>query len=294
MGFLIDRLSVIGAYFAELLRHGLPATVGSTDREVIFILDGVGGFQFVPLLARRALRGQNEVPGTTMFRWQFGLPGEIWTDLMWRRRNEHMAGVLAETLIAFRESHPLAAIHVLAFSGGAGIAVWACERLGGRARVQTLALACPALSPTYNLGPALRSVERCYALVSARDRWLLGVGTGLFGTTDRYFGPAAGQVGFTCPGSLSEEDARAYERLREIRWSPAFSEDGHRGGHTGWARVKFLRRHLLPIIRGEPLLPVHRVQSAAGTGPTIGVDASREGSGKGTAVGRKGTGSRDR
>lgn len=260
MGFLIDRFSVVGTYLVELLRRGLPETVGPTDREVIFILDGVGGFQFVPLLARRALRGQGEVPGTTVFRWQFGIPGEIWTDLCWRKRNQRMAGALAGRLIAFRKAHPQAAVHILAFSGGAGIAVWACERLCGQAKVGTLALVCPALSPEYNLGPALRSVDRCYALVSARDRWLLGAGTRLFGTTDRYFGPAAGQVGFRRPPSLAADDAAAYERLHEIRWSPALLDDGHSGGHTGWARVKFLRKHLLPIICGEPLLPVYRVQ----------------------------------
>ncbi len=260
MGFLIDRLNVIGTYFAELVRYGLPESAGATDREVVFVLDGVGGFQFVPLLIRKAFRGQDGAPGTVIFRWQFGLPGEIWTDLCWRRRNERQAGVLAEKLIAFRRAHPQTTIHIVAFSGAAGIAVWACERLGGRAKIATLVLVCPALSPEYNLGSALRSVDRCYALVSARDRWLLGVGTTVFGTTDRRYGSAAGRVGFGRPASLSDDDARAYNRLREIRWSPALIEDGNSGGHTGWARVSFLRKHLTPILRGEPLLPVHDVQ----------------------------------
>jgi hypothetical protein len=256
MGFLWTRIRAISTYLAERRRFGLPEIVGPVGVEVLFVLDGVGGFQFTPLLVRRALRDIGCSMCTVLYDWQYGLTGDIWTDLMWLRRNRVMGARLARQLLGFRREHPQTAIHVYACSGGAGIAVFACEALRNRPIVDTLVLACPALSPEYNLGPALRAVQRCYALVSPKDRWILGLGTCVFGTTDRRFGRAAGMVGFRIPQGLSAEDRAAYARLFEIHWEPWFRAEGHSGGHTAWPAVPFLRKHLLPMLHGRPLLPV--------------------------------------
>ena len=261
MVFLTTRIKAILSYLIERAGNGTPECVGTPDREVLFVLDGVGGFQFAPVLVRRALRRAGSPLATILYAWQFGLPGEIWTDLMWHRRNRLMGRRLARKLLAFRRSHPETIIHLLAFSGGAGIALFACEALGSRAVVETLVLGCPAMSPSYNLGPALKAVKRCYVLVSDRDRWILGLGTRIFGTTDRRFEPAAGQLGFRMPVDLSAEDAVAYEGLGEIRWDASLRQAGHRGGHTAWVASGFLRKHLLPLLRGEPLLPVHAISA---------------------------------
>ncbi|MEK6676917.1 MAG: hypothetical protein AABZ47_14850 [Planctomycetota bacterium] len=255
MGFLTTRVRCIAAYAVERVGFGVPEVVGAVGDEVLFIVDGVGGFQFAPLLVRRALRQIGSSLCTILYDWQFGLTGEIWTDLMWVRRNRVMGAKLARKILAFRREHPKVKIHVLAVSGGAGIAVFGCESLRGRRIIDTLILACPALSPTYPLGPALRTVERCYALVSRRDRFILGIGTTIFGTTDRRFTRAAGCVGFRLPPDVSQEDREMYDRLSEIRWTPELRRDGHPGSHTSWASPPFVRRHLLPMVHGRPLLP---------------------------------------
>lgn len=257
-----DRFKLITYYLAERLRYGLPETAGPVDREALFILDGVGRFQAAPLMIRRAIRENGEQIGTIVYDWQTWLFGEIWTDLMWLRRNRVMGGKLAHKLLAFRRSHPGVTIHLLALSGGAGIAVFACELLRGRRLVETLILACPALSPGYNLGPALRAVRRCYALVSSRDTLILGLGTRIFGTTDRKFSRGAGLVGFHLPEGISDEDREAYERIRQIRWSAALKRDAHDGGHAGWASVPFLRRHLAGLLRGMPRLDTEKIMPA--------------------------------
>lgn len=256
MGFLVTRAKLIGVYATELVRQGLPPSTGPIEREAVFILDGVGGFQFMPLLIRRVIREENWPLGTIWYRWQCGLPVEIWTDLMWHSRNRRQAECLADRISRFRENHPSARIHIVAYSGGCGVAVFACEKLQSRALVDTMVLACPAISPTYNLAPALRAVTRCYALFSGRDNVILGLGTTVFGTVDRRFTRAAGMTGFTRPGDLSVVEAREYEKLRQIEWSPALRKYGHRGGHTGWANLPFLREHLMPLLRGEPKLPL--------------------------------------
>ena len=261
MGVLVDRARVITTYLNERARYGLQEASGPLGREVLFLLDGVGGLQAGPLMVRRALRSTDlSTLGTILFAWQYGVPGEIWTDLMWLRRNRLMGAKLARRLLDFRRTHPETRIHVVAFSGGAGVAVFACERLRGRRLVETLILACPALSSAYNLGPALQAVGRCYALVSHRDTWILGLGTVIFGTVDRRFSSAAGQLGFRIPTGISAKDTHAYERLREIRWSPVLRGVGHYGGHTGWASPAFLQRYLPEMLRGEVSLPLHRVQ----------------------------------
>jgi pimeloyl-ACP methyl ester carboxylesterase len=174
-----------------------------------------------------------------------------------------MGAKLARRLLAFRRVHPQTRIHLIAYSGGAGIGVFALETLGPhRPIIETLLLACPALSPSYNLGPALRGVTRAYALISHKDTGILGLGTRIFGTTDRRFTSAAGCTGFKVPCDCSDEDRQAYDRLREIHWTPDLRELGHTGGHTGWASVLMLRRHLMSILRGQPLLPTLPVSDA--------------------------------
>ncbi|MBU0719256.1 MAG: hypothetical protein KJ749_13490 [Planctomycetes bacterium] len=260
MGFLVPRMISIPAFLSERVRFGLPTVAGPLDQQVLFILDGVGGLQFAPLLVRRVLRSERITMGTVVYKWQFGLPGEIWTDLMWRRRNEIMAVGLARRLMAFRRAHPQATIHVLAYSGGTGIAVFALERLGGREVVETLVLAGPAISPEYNLGPALQAVRRAYALISHRDTVILGWGTRVFGTMDREFVAAAGKTGFRIPPGAEEAALEAYGKLREVRWSPMLKDCGHHGGHTGWLTPAFLRRHLPSILEGNPQLPTRPVR----------------------------------
>lgn len=259
MGAFTDRARIFGAYFAELRQHGRPTVQGPLDREVLFIVDGVGGFQAAGLAVRRALRLAECDIGTVFFRWQTRFYADILSDLMRLKRNRVMGALLARKLLAFRREHPTTRIHMMAYSGGAGIAVFALEHLIGRSPVESLVLTCPALSPTYNLGPALRAVGRAYALVSSNDRLILGLGTRLFGTTDRVFTAAGGRLGFRLPKGATEEDTNAYSRLREFRWSADYLRLGHHGTHSGWASVPFLREHLPSLLRGEPRLPMHEI-----------------------------------
>ncbi len=274
MGPIITRTQLLRSYVAELWGHGLPEITGDITREALFIVDGVGGFQAAPLMIRRALRHAGSTLGTILYRWQFGLPGEFWTDLMWHRRNQLKGRQLARRILAFHRANPQATIHLFACSGGVGVALFALEAIyrcrtrghdrptGNRSLpiIDTLVLACPAVSPGYNLTPALGVVRRCYALVSHRDSIILGLGTRIFGTTDRHFTKSAGMVGFRIPPGLTDQDASCYDRLREIRWSPEFKKEGHGGGHSGSISLLFLKNHLISLLDGTPKLPTQPVR----------------------------------
>lgn len=262
MGFLAIRADVVIKYIVDRARYGVPEVIGPIDREVLFLVDGVGRFQAGALMARRALRENGSDLGTVLYDWQTFLFGEVFTDLMWYRRNRLMGTKLARKLRTFRRQNPTTRVHMLAFSGGAGIAVFALEALRERRLIDTLILACPAISSTYNLASALNATLRCYTLTSSRDNVILGAGTRIFGTTDRRFEAAAGLVGFRIPDGLTERDMGAYERMREIRWTPELRKIGHPGGHTGWASATLLRQHLVPMLQGDPLLSTHRIDPA--------------------------------
>lgn len=266
---ITSRIKLLYDSATELWRYGLPLVTGPIDREVLIVVGGVGGFQLAPLLARRALRERNEQIGTIAYKWQFGIPGDVLTDLVWSRRNRVMSARLARYIANLRRKYRQTRIHILAFSGGAGIATFACERLAGRGLIETLILIAPALSPTYNLGPALRAVQRCYVLVSHLDRWILGLGTRIFGTMDRQRSPSAGYCGFEMPQDLPSQDADAYDRCRVIDWTPAMLRDGNHGGHVGWVSTSFLRAHLVDLIRGTPSLE-SRPLAAGASPPTQG------------------------
>lgn len=264
MSYIVDRISLITRGVAERLQYGLKETTGETDKEVLFIVDGVGGFQFGLSAARKVFRDEQIPIGTVFYKWQFGLVGEIWTDLMWYKRNRKMAEKLAHKITDFHHEHPETIIHLWSISGGAGIAIFACELLEQQI-IDTLILACPAMSPQYNLAPAMRNANRCYALTSSNDYCILGVGTRIFGTTDRRFTRAAGMVGFQLPEDLSDEDINVYERFREIRWEPSWQKEGHHGGHLTWVTDHFIRGHLVPILRGEPHFEVHKIKKSVGS-----------------------------
>lgn len=262
MGPIVNRAIVVSSYLSEVFQHGFARSGDACENEVVIALDGVGGFQFGPLLIRRAFRQDGQPIGTLYFRWQGGMVGEVLSDLMRYRRNRLMGIQLARKILAFARRHPDTRLHLVAYSGGAGIAAFACEKLKGRRLIETLVLACPALSPEYNLGPALQSVTRCYALTSRKDFVLLGLGTRLFGTTDRQFTAAAGKVGFRIPSDASPEDRSAYDKMRQINWTPGLKRYRHHGGHSGWVMIPLLRAHLVPILHGQPLLPAHPIPSA--------------------------------
>lgn len=259
MSYIADRISLLTHGIAERWQYGLKETSGETDKEVLFIVDGVGGFQFGLSSARKVFRDEHIPIGTVLYKWQFGLVGEIWTDLMWYKRNRRMAEKLAHKITDFHREHPDTIIHLWAISGGAGVAVFACELLE-KQMIDTMILAAPSMSPQYNLAPAMRSVNRIYALTSKNDYCILGVGTRIFGTTDRRFTRSAGMLGFQLPADISEEDRQVYERYREIRWEPSWRKEGHYGGHMTWVTLRFVRGHLVPILRAEPRFEAYKIK----------------------------------
>src|SRR5437763_1042817 len=67
---------------------------------------------------------------------------------------------------------------------------------------------------------------------STRDRWVLGLGVRIVGTTDGDCRTPAGRVGFQAIVN-NPADAALYAKLRQHPWDPSVEWSGHTGGHFG-------------------------------------------------------------
>ena len=129
-------------------------------------------------------------------------------------------------------------------SGGAGLVVWALERLPEHS-VETVVLLAPALSTGYDLSVASRAVKREIVVFwSPIDCIILGLGTRFFGTIDRVYGPAAGMLGFRLP----LDDPAVANKLAQVRWRLEMARTGNLGGHVGPDLPGFLKRYVAPLL----------------------------------------------
>lgn len=158
--------------------------------------------------------------------------------------NRQQARVLAQEIESIYRKNPETRVILTAHSGGTGIAVWALEQLADRVRIDTLVLLASALSPNYDLGPALKHVRQAYSFHSPYDNWVLGTGTRTLGTIDRVKTDAAGYVGFQCTDP----------KLKQIGYDPRWIRFGNSGDHVGTMNQRFAHQVLAPLILNSSLV----------------------------------------
>jgi pimeloyl-ACP methyl ester carboxylesterase len=201
---------------------------------------------------RRAARAARLACAVESFRWGHGF-GRWYADLTNLAHGGRQAARVADSICRFRAEHPGEPVFVVGKSGGAGIAVWALERLEPEA-VERVVLLSPALSPRYDLTAALRAVQRDMVVYwSPLDVVFLGAGTRLFGTIDGVRTRGAGMMGFDVPAQKEPEGERRrqYAKLRQVRWRPRMAGLGHLGGHFGADQPRFLLRYVVPLFRAD-------------------------------------------
>ncbi len=229
---------------ASLLNHGLTFVLPGIESESVFtygMCDGLldGGVQ-------GAIR---------VFNWGLPFPGGYLANLTRIDRNRRRAADIAREIIAYQDAYPGKPVHLVAQSGGAGLAVFAAEALPEGRSIEGIVLLGGALSPTYNLAPALRKTKKgLLNSHSSKDYFVLGWGTRLFGTMDRQFTTASGCTGFVRPNTLTDEEHRLYdEKLHQLEWHPGMADSCHHwGGHLSSGGEIFLARHIAPWVKAQP------------------------------------------
>ncbi|MFH1747562.1 MAG: alpha/beta hydrolase [Planctomycetota bacterium] len=232
---------------ADLPRLDGPARL---ERGLIVILPGIEGNS---RWNRDIALGLDQGGVTSAIRiddWTNGLPGSYVYTLAHLERNQQEARRIAAMIESYRDECPGRPVHLIGHSGGAGMAVLTLEALAEETRIATAFLLAPALSPEYDLSPALRRVHQLvYSFYSEEDVALLKIGTSIFGSIDRQHEAAAGATGFITPAEGDTQTEALYsERLRQVAWGPSLERYGADGTHFGWASLQFARTYLAPII----------------------------------------------
>ena len=250
------RVWILAAVTALLLAAGCggPKELLAPERFAhgyVVVLPGVEGSSTLNRSVAQGLADGGVQGAIEVHDWTLG-PGWMSAviNLRAQSHNRLEASKIAEKIVQYQNKHPGRPVHIIGHSGGGGIAVYVLESLPPRRKVTSAILLAPALSPGYDLRPALRHVERgIYNFYSPYDVGFLGLGTSVAGTIDGRHTRAAGAVGFTMPSGLGPDDTRLYtEKLHQQRYMSKMAESGHPGTHVGWANRRFVAEWLAPTI----------------------------------------------
>ncbi len=227
-----------------LLEEGLTLVLPGVESESVFTYGMCDG------LHDGGVKGAIRV-----FDWGLPFPGGYFANLTRIDRNRRRAVDIAQAICAYQDAYPGRPVNLVAQSGGGGIAVFAAEALPEGRSIDSIVLLGPALSPTYNLAKALGKTRKgILNSYSTRDRYILGWGCRVFGTTDRKFTAAAGCLGFQMPEGLTVEEKGLYdEKLVQLEWCQEMAECGtHWGGHICCGSEIYLSRHIAPWMKSAP------------------------------------------
>jgi pimeloyl-ACP methyl ester carboxylesterase len=247
------------------------ASLRAGEARPVFVLHlpGIAGERSLDRNFARGLVQGGLADRVEIYDWTGSAPGLVALSDVKRNRAqaEHVAGMIVER----RRTHPDERFILVGHSGGTGIGAWALEQLPEGVSIDTFVLLAPALSPGYDLSRALARVNgRAYAFTSPHDSAVLGAGTRLFGTIDRVYVAAAGNVGFDVPESA---DAVQYGKLVEMPYRTEWMKQGNIGDHIGVMMRPFARDVLAPLLRsGE--LPTTRPTTAPGQTPAVPLEGA--------------------
>lgn len=225
-------------------------TTDRTSRGLVLVLPGIEGRSAWNYNLARGLADGGVKAAIEIFDWGINIPGGLLINLTDLERNQRMAEALRDQVVAYKRSNPGRPVHVIGHSGGAGIAVLAAERMPEDVQLTSVILLAAALSPDYDLRPALRHTQNgIFNYYSSHDRFFLDAGTRVAGTIDRSHTSAAGSVGFRRPSGRETGDRDLYDKLHQVAWETKMTWSGHWGDHFGWTNPGFVRRYLAPLIR---------------------------------------------
>jgi hypothetical protein len=173
-------------------------------------------------------------------------PGNVIQVLQDVDRNREAARKMAPFLAEVRRLNPDSKIILCSESGGVAVALWLLESLPPGVAVDDFLMVSPAVSPGYDLSPALAHVRRrAYYTTTPLDIDTLGLFSFIFGNGDGSHTVGAGWLGFDTPS----ERAHTYARLFRIPYQPQWLIWGNFGTHTGPMSYEFSKHVLAPILK---------------------------------------------
>jgi pimeloyl-ACP methyl ester carboxylesterase len=242
----VSVLVSLGVLAAPLLAD--PPTSAEPPASTVVVVGGVGGLENLKLSVISALHLAGVAADVQGFEWTHG-KGHIFKDLQDTRNHTRKSAELAEEILRLQSAEPDRPIYLIGRSAGAVLVLTAAEELPP-GTLQRIILLSPAVSPAFDLTAGLRACKgQVVNFYSDMDWFVLGWGTNHFGTADRLYGPSAGKTGFILPNAHDQDTEEHYNRLVQVRWTPAMILQGHTGGHLGTALPSFLAHEVVPWLK---------------------------------------------
>ncbi len=173
------------------------------------------------------------------------------TNLIGWDQNHADAQRIADEVAEYHANWPDAPIDLIGYSGGGAMVVLVAEQLPVDVTVRNALLLAPALSPDYDLTPALQNITgKLVNFHSSRDTFWLDVFTRTFGTMDRNFVTSAGKNGFDLDAAVPDAELRAH--VEQLGWNEKWAAAGHWGGHVAIFVPEWNRLFVAPYLQPEP------------------------------------------
>jgi pimeloyl-ACP methyl ester carboxylesterase len=178
------------------------------------------------------------------FVWSHG-SGRSITDHLDHDNQVSQGRRLASQVTAYSRRYPDHHIYLVGHSTGCAVVLMAAESLSP-GTIEGIALLAPSVSADHDLRQTLRSTRAgVHVHCSAEDRWILGFGMKILGTSDLNYSDAAGLYGFRLV-STSPDDAALYQKLHQHPWDSTVAWTGNNGSHYGCIQPEFLKAYVLP------------------------------------------------
>ena len=251
------RLAAVALLSAACLNSGCSvANLATADRYakgLVVILPGIEGRSVYNVSIANGLNKGRITGAIEIFDWGVATPGGFLVNLTALDRNRRQAEKLARRVTHYQASFPGRPVHLLAHSGGGGIALLALKAMAPDQKITAAYLLAPAMSPEYDLTGALERTELgIWNFYSPKDVSFLTVGTSMFGTIDRRHTASAGAVGFRAPDDLDRNGQTLYAvKLHQAPHNAKMQKAGSDGSHLGWANEKFVRTWLAPMVLAD-------------------------------------------
>jgi hypothetical protein len=237
--------TIAAASLASGCRNMASTAPEQLEQGLVWLFPGVEGGPEVLTPACKAFREEGVTAAFEIHDWS--RPFGLFVNLARYDENREDAAAIAAKIASYHAEHPRATIDLVGYSGGGGMAVMVAEALPSEVRLRHVVLCQPALSPRYDLQPALQHVDGVLQHYHAPWDWfILGFGTSTFGNMDRTYETAAGRVGFDADALAGAPHLA--DRLQQATWTPEMMAYGHLGGHLGILMKGWNRRYVAPYL----------------------------------------------
>lgn len=243
---IVSALSVALAPFGRRAArfHSRLTLCDRKEHGLIIVLPGIEGISSVNDGITKGLAAAGLPHAMLIHDWR---RYRLWSPLHLasEKHNRQQARVVADVVVDYQRNFPGRPVHLIGHSAGAGISLMVLDMLPESVRVQSVILLAAAVSRHVNADVLSgRTTDGIWNFFSVLDLPTVGLGTFVFGTTDRRHTVSAGAMGFSEASSDS-----VMNRLFQIRFRLPMILDWNFGGHFGATNSAFVRHYIAPLLQ---------------------------------------------